>query len=108
MSARVLKWNVPVDDHPHKIGTGRVLHVGCQHGPESVQVWTLESDQPSQWKPVQVFGTGQPVPAQWAHIGTAVFLRSTPFGVVSELVWHVFEAPPGQWAADQPASGGPA
>lgn len=90
MTARVLKWSVPVDDQPHHIGTGRVLHVACQHNHRSVEVWTLEFGDGERWKPVQVFGTGQPLPAGWWHIGSAVTVGGL-------LVWHVFEAPPEQW-----------
>lgn len=86
MSLRVLKWNVPIDDQPHEIGGGRVLHTACQYGPESVQVWTLEHG----WEPhihAQVFGTGQPLPdSTHSHIGSTV----APHG----LVWHVFEVLP--------------
>ena len=97
MSVRVLKWSVPVDDQPHKIGTGQVVHVACQHSPESVQIWTVEIDEGSAWKPVQVFGTGHPIPTGWAHIGSTV----TADGA---LVWHVFEAPPEMWGPDQAAT----
>lgn len=100
MTARVLKWDVPVDDQAHKIGTGEVLHVAVQTAPNAVQVWTLEPDKPSLWKPVQVFATGQPIPARWKHIGTALALSVTPFSVIAPYVWHVFEAPPELWAAD--------
>jgi hypothetical protein len=90
VSARVLKWTVPVDDRPHNIGTGRIAHVACQHGPDAVQVWTVEGPEASPVRPVQVFGTGHLVPAYWHHVGSAV----TAGG---QLVWHVFEAPPEQW-----------
>lgn len=86
MSLRVLKWNVPVDDRPHEVGTGRVLHVACQHGPESVQVWTLELGEPHT-RLAQVFGTRQLLPAAVdAHLGSTVVART--------LVWHVFEVRP--------------
>lgn len=86
MSRRVLKWNVPVDDQPHEIGSGRVLHVACQYGPESVQVWTLEYGEPTT-RLAQVFGTGQPLPGTVdAHLGSTVTARA--------LVWHVFEVTP--------------
>lgn len=97
MNARVLKWDVPVDDQPHKIGTGRVVHVACQGGPESVQVWTIELPEPARSRPVQVFGTGQPIPGQWAHIGSTLAADGA-------LVWHVFEAPPEQWGPAEGAS----
>lgn len=92
---RVLKWTVPVDDQPHPIGSGRVLHVGCQDDPTGhrtahaeVQVWTLESSVgitlPERM--VQVYGTGQPLPdgvGAGYHIGTVLVLGGA-------LVWHVF------------------
>ena len=90
MTNRVLKWVVPVDDEPHTIGTGPVVLVACQRGSEQVEVWTVELDEPSQARPVQVFGTGQPLPPAWQHVGSTL----SAGGV---LVWHVFEAPPGEW-----------
>lgn len=86
MSLRVLKWNVAVDDQPHEVGYGRVLHVACQYGPESVQVWTLELSKPHT-RLAQVFGTGQPLPdTVAAHLGSTVAAHA--------LVWHVFEVWP--------------
>ena len=87
MSLRVLKWSVPVDDRPHEIGMGKVMHVACQNGPESVQVWTLELDEPHTIL-ARVFGTGQPLPGSvCGHLGSAV----TAGG---DLAWHVFEVRP--------------
>lgn len=81
MTLRALKWSVPVDDRPHEIGGGKVLHVACQNGPDAVEVWTLELNDSKRW--VQVFGTGQPLPGSvTAFVGTAL---------ASPLVWHVFE-----------------
>jgi len=85
MAKRVLKWNVPVDDQSHPVGAGRVLYVQCQFGPESVQVWTEESELTgSGERKVRVYGTGQPVPFDAPHLGTAV----TADGA---LVWHLFD-----------------
>lgn len=79
---RVLKWTVPVDDRPHEIGAGKVMHVACQSDPTVVQVWTLELGKP-QTKLAQVFGTGQPLPGSVVgFIGSALQGR---------YVWHVFE-----------------
>lgn len=80
---RILKWTVPVDDRPHNIGGGRVVRVDCQYGPQSVQVWTDELNEDGQARLVQVFSTGQPVPATFGeHLGSAMH---------SGLVWHVIE-----------------
>lgn len=83
MTRRVLKWNVPVDDRPHPIGTGPVVLVACQYGPESVQVWTEEPTPDVVHRhEVQVFGTGQPLDGAGAHVGSVV---------IGSLVWHVYE-----------------
>ena len=85
MAKRVLKWSVAVDDEPHEIGSGQVLHVRCQHGPETVQVWTEESALTEGTKRiVQVYGTGQAVPFDAIFLGTAVAAGGA-------LVWHVFD-----------------
>lgn len=85
---RVLKWSVPVDGETHYIGRGQVVHVACQWGPGTVQVWTLEvGDEavaPATPRPVQVFGTGHPVPLEFGHLGSAVWLAGS-------YVWHVFQ-----------------
>lgn len=81
---RVLKWTVPVDDQWHPIGSGEVLHVACQRGPFSVEVWTLEADESDSLRSVIICGTGQPLPENSRHIGTALANQGS-------LVWHVFE-----------------
>jgi len=84
MSKRVLKWNVSVDDTPQVIGAGRVLHVACQYGPESVQVWTEESPlTEGGTRLAQVYGTGQLIPFDAVFLGTTVAAGGA-------LVWHLF------------------
>lgn len=87
---RVLKWTVPVDDRPHPIGSGKVVLVDCQDGPDAVQVWTLEHDITAAIGPcnAQVFGTGQVLPEGVVntHLGSV----ATEAG----LVWHLFEVLP--------------
>lgn len=83
MGLRVLKWSVPVDDQPHPIGAGRVLHVECQTSVNTVEIWTLELNEPGTVF-AQVFGTGQPLPGSVEdHLGSTV----TAGGA---LVWHLF------------------
>lgn len=81
---RVLKWDVPLDDQTHSIGTGPVVLVAAQHSVDVVQVWTVEHGEPSPSRPVRGFGTGQPVPPGYrTHVGSAI---AGPF------VWHIFGA----------------
>ena len=94
---RVLRWTVPVDDQPWRIGTGPVVLVACRNDeriargePRSVEVWTdetLHDDWPevdtSGWRRAQVYGTGQPVPAGAKHLGSAL-------DAGGRLVWHLF------------------
>lgn len=80
---RILKWNIPVDDQYHEIGSGPVAHVACQAGPDSVQVWTVE---PAEEEPLVrtafVVGTGHTFGEHWQPVGSVV----TASGA---LVWHV-------------------
>lgn len=79
---RILKWDVPVDDRWHPVGGGPVVHVACQYGPGSVQVWTIEHNE-ALLSPgaARVYGTGHVIPSGTHPIGSAV----TDHG----LVWHV-------------------
>jgi hypothetical protein len=87
--ARILKWDVPVDDQEHEIGAGPVVHVACQRDATSMQVWTIESDPPTvdsgvpltTPRVVLVVGTGQPFHGwYWEHAGS---VETGPF------VWHL-------------------
>jgi hypothetical protein len=89
----VAKWPVSVDDKPHPIGGGEVVHVACQDPSvvDVVTVWTVEYRNPDVAKTVprrlvQVFGTGQPLPYFSKPLGSALALGG-------RLVWHVFELP---------------
>jgi len=82
----VYKWPVAVDDRPHKIGGGQVIHVGCQDplDVDRVTVWTVEQRQgPVPKRTVQIFATGQPLPFDAEPLGTALALGG-------RLVWHLF------------------
>ena len=82
---KVLKWDVPVDDHDHLIGGGKVVHVACQRRPEVVQVWTEETDESllNVGRRARVYGTGQEIQEGDKHLGSVV----THSG---NLVWHVY------------------
>jgi hypothetical protein len=91
---RVLKYTIPVDDQAHAVAGrfwhpfGPVVHVACQDGPNSVQVWaeTVTDDDlvTETTRDLKVYGTGQPVPLRAGHVGTAI----TASGA---LVWHVYD-----------------
>lgn len=82
---RILKWPVAVDDKPHQIGGGPVVHVAIQGDEYVIQVWTLEDDSPPDPpRHALVIGTSQPVPARWEPIGSVM---AAPF------VWHVVRSP---------------
>lgn len=127
---RVLRWDVPVDDGWHEIGAGPVVHVAARSHRERpgdlVEVWTLE-DTPTTFidadgiprRSVSVYGTGNRLPDDVYHLGTAVVpalrvvagpTRGTVEGVesVAGLVWHVFakHEPAPQVAGDEPQIGG--
>lgn len=86
----VLKWPVAVDDRPHKIGGGQVVHVANQYDDEInvVTIWTIEPRYGSVLpkRTVQVYGTGQPLPIFATHLGSVVVAGG-------HLVWHAFELP---------------
>jgi len=87
----VLKWAVSVDDTPHKIGGGEIVHVACQYpeDPTTVTVWTVEPrNEGARVLPrtVQVYGTGQPLPLFAQPLGSTV-------AAGGRLVWHLFWMP---------------
>ena len=85
MPRKVLKWDVPVDDQLHEIGSGPVVLVACQHSVDVVSVWTDEDSENIQMRAAQVYGTGHPVPLFDEHLGSVIPHQA--------LVWHVFGTP---------------
>ncbi len=83
---RILKWDVPVDDERHEIGSGRVIHVSCQFNPEIVEVWTEEFPGLPVMIEAQVYGTGMRYPKNGQAVGSAVTLNG-------QIVWHVITFP---------------
>ena len=82
--ACVCRYDLPVDDQWHELGlSGAVLHVASRH-PEVVTLWALHSGGPLLPRSFGVFGTGQVLPPDARHAGTALAAGGA-------LVWHVFE-----------------
>ena len=87
----VYRYEVPVDDQPHRLPTGLVLHVGCRNDPAVVEVWLWVQRSPifeGHEIAVQVFGTGHPLPPEvQEHLGTTL-------AADGYLVWHLFRVQP--------------
>lgn len=86
MSARILRYQVPVDDQVHEVEMrGDIVAVGCRN-PAVVEFWAwCDVDYPPTVRRFTVVGTGNPVPeGANLHHGTTV----APGG---RLVWHLLE-----------------
>lgn len=88
MTARIFRYEVPVDDQPHTIAlSDNPLAVGCRD-PRVVEFWAIaHDDAPTLDRTFQVVGTGQMLKDLRCHWGTAV----APGGA---LVWHLIEETP--------------
>lgn len=85
----VHRYEVPVDDRAHGIElSGPIVHVDCRNA-DRVEIWAMTEgvDQPMV-RTFQVFGTGQTLPDNAVHIGTALAGRGG-------ALWHLFELPIG-------------
>lgn len=89
MTARIFRYEVPVDDQPHTIALfANPLAVGCRD-PRVVEFWAIAHDGLSVLdRTFLVVGTGYPLPEGGTQYwGTAV----APGG---QLVWHLMELTP--------------
>lgn len=89
MTARIFRYQVPVDDQVHVIDlNGNPYHVGCRD-PEQVEFWAIHRDGvPTKARRFLVVGTGHELPPEPRRVwGTAV----APGGA---LVWHLIEVTP--------------
>lgn len=90
MAREVWKVDLPIDDEWHGYPMAKIVHVACQYGAltNTVQVWfEATTDLPEGYQDtthnLRVFGTGQPVPEDAEHVGTAIMAGG-------RLVWHVY------------------
>lgn len=84
MADAIWRYEIPVDDRWHPLQlSGEILHVGCRN-PHAVEVWARHTDGASDIRSFRVYGTGQSMPDNLEHVGTAL----APGG---QLVWHLME-----------------
>lgn len=86
MTRTIYKYSVPVDDEWHEIsmpGPARVLHVECQGGFGTVNLWAevdIEGEG-STVRRMRAYGTGMALPDNAVYVGSSL---AGPF------VWHVY------------------
>lgn len=86
VDVKVLRWEVPVDDQWHNVGSGPIAMIASRDDPGAlVEVWTIQPTHEHADRLVRAFGTGQPVPPD------TIYLGSTLAGPGRALAWHVFE-----------------
>ena len=85
----VHRYEVPVDDRPHRhILGGPIVHVAGRFV-DAVEFWAIHDDDGEQaQRTFQVVDTGEEIPAGATHVGSAI----APGG---RFVWHLFELPAG-------------
>ncbi len=86
MTRTIYKYAVPVDDEWHEVsmpGPARVLHVDCQSGFGTVNLWAEVDIEGlvDTIRSMRAFATGQAIPDAAAYVGSAL---AGPF------VWHVY------------------
>lgn len=86
MARSIYRYEIPVDDQWHTLDlTGDIVHIASR-SVHTVELWAINEDRPSNRRGFRVYGTGQPIPGDVLHVGTAI----PPGG---ELVWHLIELP---------------
>lgn len=94
MTRRIFRYEIPIDDQPHEIPAGKVVHLNeyrMKHitGERNrVEVWvevTLGgasiADDINGTQHVQIIGTGHAIPDGATHLATCLD---------SQLVWHLY------------------
>lgn len=81
-ASNVLRYEVSIDDNAQSVPAGEVVlvHEHRQGLYNRVEVWIKVANGELRTQTLRVFGTGQPIPAEWRHLGSCV---AGPF------VWHV-------------------
>ena len=73
-TSAILRYEVRIDDTSQSVPAGEVVLVHeHRHGLDNrVEVWIRVADGETQTQTLRVFGTGQPIPAEWRSIGSCV------------------------------------
>ena len=81
-ASKVLRYEVRIDDTAHSVPAGEVVlvHEHRQGLDNRVEVWIRVADGELRTQTRRVFGTGQPITAEWRPLGSCV---AGPF------VWHL-------------------
>lgn len=81
----IYRYVVPVDDQAHDLDlSGPIVHVASRN-PRHVEVWAINGEHEPAERTFQVFGTGQTLPHNAVHVGTALPIAR------HDVVWHLFE-----------------
>lgn len=88
--ANIYRYDVPIDDEPHRfVLSGDIVHVDCRD-PMFVEFWAVHyGDNVSRPRWFQVYGTGHFLPENFVRVVGSVVSR---VGVnPGALVWHLVE-----------------
>ena len=81
-ASKILRYEVRIDDTAHSVPAGPVVlvHPHRQGLGNRLEVWIQVTEGELRTQTLRVFGTGQPIPAEWRALGSCV---TGPF------VWHL-------------------
>ena len=81
-ASKVLRYEVRIDDTAHSVPRGEVVlvHAHRQGLMNRLEVWIQVTDGELRTQTLRVFGTGQPIPAEWRPLGSCV---------AGSFVWHL-------------------
>lgn len=101
MTKRILKYTVPVSDHPYTLLMDQqIVHVGQQSNPDELVLWAIEDTSvPTQTRTFCVVGTGHVWPADRPFItlgvefveGVDTWQYVATVEAYHGLVWHLLE-----------------
>lgn len=87
----VHKYQIPVSDAQYRVhmpSDAVALHVDIQDHPGWVMLWVEVHPGPIVERTFRVFGTGETIPDEYRHVGTAI---DRVRGPGQTFVWHLYE-----------------
>lgn len=81
-ASKVLRYEIRIDDTAQRVPEGQVVlvHEHRQGIDSRLEVWIQVAEGELRTQTLRVFGTGQPIPAEWRPLGSCV---------AGSFVWHV-------------------